>query len=249
MTANDDTRGRSDNSGAGFEPTPEDHAAALNADAQTVLEYLDERGEVTFEQLRGRTLLPKTYLQTILRDLEEDSYINVSTGYSTVQIERHKADADGRDAIPDGGVDLSETRVDMAARDIYRAACNRRRRQTIRILALLRTNDDIEIGRYVPVDTLACAIVAARDQVEPEDVDSDARRSVYVTLVQTHLPLLDKLGLVRYHDRPQKVEATDDLLDLSDLLTSVDRLATRTEGRADSDLFRDADTSEWPGGQ
>jgi hypothetical protein len=249
MTANDDTRGRSDNFGAGFEPTPEDYAAALNADAQTVLEYLEECGKVTFEQLRGRTLLPKTYLQTILRDLKEDRYINVSAGYSTVQIKRRKADTDGRDAIPDGGVDLSETRVDMAARDIYRAACNRRRRQTIRILALLRTNDDVEIGCYVPVDTLACAIVAARDQVEPEDVDPDTRRSVYVTLVQTHLPLLDKLGLVRYHDRPQKVEATNDLLELSDLLTSVDRLATRTEGCADSDLFRDADTSEWPGGQ
>lgn len=249
MTANDNSCGRSHNTGAGPDPASEDHVAALNADAQTVLHYLDKRGEVTLEQLRGLTLLPKTYLKMILQDLEEDDYIKISAGYSIIQIEERETDSEGRDAIPDGGIDPNGTEVGMAARDIYRAVCNRRRRQTIRILALLRRNDDIDIGRYVPVGTLACAIVAVRDQVEPEDVDPDARRSVYVTLVQTHLPLLDKLGLVRYHNRPQKIEATDELMELSKLLTTVDRLATRTEGRADSNLFKESDIREWPGGQ
>jgi hypothetical protein len=249
MTAPTHTHGQRVNSSAGngdSDADAESHAAVPNADAQAVLEYLDERGgDCTIEQIRGRLRVPRAYLKTILQDLETDGHIDVNAGFNSVTVTR-LTDTGDREAIPDGGTQKSDQlTVDLAARDIYRAACNRRRRSTIRILSALRNADDVDISRYVPVQALACAIVAAREGVEPETVDSDDRSSVYVTLIQTHLPLLDRLELVSYHDRPQKVEITPDGLAVAELLETVDRVAVRTEDRAGADIFHEATPGEW----
>lgn len=246
MTAHENTRGQRDKTSVGDSPRG-DHQAALDPDEQAIIEYLDERGDCSLEQLRGRLRIPKTYLKSILRDLEADGYIDVDCGFTSVRVTRLNGEVDGREAIPDGGIEqLSDAlRVDLAARDIYRAVCNRRRRATIRILSALRNADEVDINRYVSVQSIACAIVATRESIEPEAVDSDQRSSVYVTLVQTHLPLLDRLDLVVYHQRPQKVEITAEGMAVAKLLGAVDRVAVHVENRADADLFRNSDLDEW----
>jgi hypothetical protein len=251
MTANKNTHGQRVNSSAGNDAESDSRlrrtAAALDPDAQAILEYLDRHGDSTLEQLRGRLRIPRAYLKTILRDLEADDCLNIERNLSTIRPTRLNSDHDGREVIFDGGIGHPDDglSVNLAARDIYRAACNRRRRATIRILSGLRKTDDVGLIRYVPVQSIACAIVAVRKDVDPKTVDSDERSSVYVTLVQTHLPLLDQLELVVYHDRPQKVEITAEGLALGELLDIVDHVAVRTERRAGADLFRDANPDEW----
>lgn len=230
MTANRDTRGRVENS-TGI-ASSEDQPAALNADEEAILNYLDEHGDCPLAQLRGRLRVPRVYLKGLLRGLESDGHLSVRTDYNTIRVKRETADIDGGEAIPDGGTMCRPT-IDVGTRDIYRVAQNRRRRETIRLLAAFEGAEHVDRSRYVPVRAIADAI------------SDENGEQIYVTLVQTHLPLLDTLGLVTYHERPQKVEATDDTLSFAWLLDLVDDVAARTDPRANLQDLLDTDLDDW----
>lgn len=278
MTARKPTRGSRDNTGAGGSPGHDDSDAAptLDPDAQQILEYLDERGGCTIDQLAGKLRLPRAYLKQLLRDLETDGYITVDAGFSAVRIERVDA---SRPALADGGerqqndadADADEdgddpddsagehtntpafgeaVGVDLSAEDVYRVIKNKRRRDTVRHLAMTVSEqaadadgdvqDDAQ-DDYVEVETLATAIAMTRTGTpDPTadcgmSIDTQYRMSVYVTLIQTHLPLLEDVGLLEYYKRPQKVAVDPLLVDVAAVLEGIDAAATDHEARPGAD--------------
>jgi len=67
------------------------------------------------------------------------------------------------------------------------------------------------------------------DFAATSDALADDQHATYVSLVQTHLPLLDDLSVVEYYSRVQKVGATDTLLALDAVMDVVDDVAMEAE--------------------
>lgn len=67
---------------------------------------------------------------------------------------------------------------------------NPRRRMTLQYLT--------ERDESVPVGELADRITALEQRVDVADITPEARKSVYNSLIQTHLPHLDARGIVEY---------------------------------------------------
>jgi len=88
---------------------------------------------------------------------------------------------------------------DLDPSEIHNVLRNDRRRHAIQHL---RSTDG-----PLSVDTLAehIATVETGESPPPRDV----RKSVYVSLHQTHLPKLDELGIVDYDQREQELELRD----------------------------------------
>ena len=66
-----------------------------------------------------------------------------------------------------------------------------------------------------------CAHVAAWEtETEPEEIDREDRRSVYVTLRRTHLPKLDEKNVIQFDESENTVQSTE-LLDNIEVHTEV----------------------------
>lgn len=61
-------------------------------------------------------------------------------------------------------------------------------------------------GGHATVNELADQIAAWENEVEPEDLSSQQRKRVYVSLYQTHLPKLSEAEIVDYDDDEGVVE-------------------------------------------
>lgn len=59
----------------------------LNPDEVAILDYVQQNGHVTKEELHHRSRLPESQLDGILESLEDKGLIEVSTGYTVVQIQ------------------------------------------------------------------------------------------------------------------------------------------------------------------
>jgi hypothetical protein len=235
MTPIDNTVGSPDNSDDCFIRLTGTVVNSVNS--QTAFEYITNTKKYNAKELQETTQFSQ--YKTVCCNIKTSAPIGALDGPNATCI--NNFDIKKGIVIPDGGVEQnSEVTVDLAARDIYRVVCNHRRRETIRALSVLRRADDIEVSRHVPVRLVACAIVAVRENTDPGNVDSDDRSSTYVTLTQTHLPLLDRFDLVVYYDRPKKVEITPDGCALAELLVMIDNAAVHTDARIDVNLFRDA---------
>jgi hypothetical protein len=88
-----------------------------------------------------------------------------------------------------------ETRGELDESQIHNVLRNERRRETIRYLR--------QSGDSLAVDDLAehIATVETGESPPPRNV----RKSVYVSLHQTHLPKLDDLGIVDYDQRSKEL--------------------------------------------
>mgnify|MGYP006290545215 CR=1 FL=1 len=84
---------------------------------------------------------------------------------------------------------------------VFNAVGNSRRRRVL--LSLSRS-----LGE-VTADELAVEIAAIENAIDPSEVGSDERTSVYIALTQRHLETLDEVGAVDYDDRSKTVSATD----------------------------------------
>ncbi|MFC4449250.1 DUF7344 domain-containing protein [Halorussus aquaticus] len=93
----------------------------------------------------------------------------------------------------------SDREGELEPSQIHNVLRNDRRRHVIRHLR--------DEGGPISVDTLAehIATVETGESPPPRDV----RKSVYVSLHQTHLPKLDELGIVDYDQREQVLELRD----------------------------------------
>ena len=86
-------------------------------------------------------------------------------------------------ASPTGDRELSRD-------DVFNMLRNQRRRA---VLEYLRTVDDTST-----LDELARHIAAEENDIELEQLSSQQRKRVYVSLYQNHLPKMDNVGLVSY---------------------------------------------------
>jgi len=85
--------------------------------------------------------------------------------------------------------------------DVYEVLSNRRRRFTIHYLQ--------RNGARAALGTIAEHVAAWEDGVDVAAVGSAARKNVYTSLQQFHLPKMEDLNLVRFDRRAGEVELTD----------------------------------------
>ena len=105
-------------------------------------------------------------------------------------------------------VDSAATDDGSIAREtIYSLLSNHRRRFTIHIIK--QSDDEIDVLE------LAEQITAWELDVSPEEVPPARRESVYISLTETHLPMLANYGLVTYDESANLVSSTPALAELS----------------------------------
>ena len=103
----------------------------------------------------------------------------------------------------DGSRDTVETGSEFSTGDIYEVLSNRRRRYAIHHLK--------QTDGPVDVSTLAEQVAAWENDKPVAELDSQERKRVYISLYQSHLPTLEKRGLVAYDDDRGIVELTDSI--------------------------------------
>lgn len=212
MTTRNDTRPAIDNSGG--VPTE----AAL-------IEYLNNvERPVSLDQLANATEATPEQLKTRVESLKKRGLIVISIGLYHVTVRL----VDNVQPVADGGKVEERVSVDymidLTPSEVYTVLSNERRRRTIRILARqLRQNGDEET--YASVSPLAAVLCASQEGFSSATTTND-QHSMYVTLTQTHLPLLHDLGAVEYYSRVQKVQPTDATLALDQLMDVVDDVAS-----------------------
>jgi len=224
MTANDRDDTASDNSGV----TRDD------LDAQTVLDYVRQKQNVTVDGLAKRAGVTKDELRWTLDELQQRGLITVEQGMRAVHV-RPTDDVDDSVAT-DGGVfgklvgamSADQPSVDMVEQDLYECLADQRRRRLIRFLAGLYDGDGLT---FIEVNTLAEALAGAENA---GDLVTDEVHRNYVSLVQVHLPLLDHYGLIEYYERPKKLRSTEDAVEVADLMATISELC-------DGEKWYDAD--------
>ncbi|WP_267642345.1 DUF7344 domain-containing protein [Haloarchaeobius amylolyticus] len=91
--------------------------------------------------------------------------------------------------------------TDLDSDEVFQLLTNRRRRDTIRALA----GEDEDDGG-TDLGTLADEVAAAETGAPIDEVSSDERQRVYISLYQSHLPALDDADVVRYDEETSRVE-------------------------------------------
>lgn len=89
----------------------------------------------------------------------------------------------------------------LSTEDIYEILSNRRRRYAIHYLK--------QVDEPVDVSTLAEQVAAWENGKSVEELTSQERKRVYISLYQSHLPTLGKRGLIVYDEDRGVVELTD----------------------------------------
>lgn len=82
--------------------------------------------------------------------------------------------------------------------ELFEIVANRRRRFVLRIVSQV---ERIELG------PLSEKVAAWEDGIDVPDVSSKKRKNVYTALQQTHLPKMDRVGVIDFDDRDGVVEA------------------------------------------
>jgi hypothetical protein len=217
MTARDTTRTDSENS----DPT----GRVPNGDAQTILDYLETVDYATLEGLAAKSGFPEAQLRDLLDDLQARGLVDVNTGFLTVHIERTD-----KNVATDGGlmrraVDaLSDEKlnVDLTPAEVFDVLSSGRRRQVVRLLATLRGGDGEGDPAYLDLDDLAALLARSDHGLRAnEPVPQEMQHRTYVALYQTHCPALDEAGLIEYYDRPRRLRATDDAVQVARLMELV----------------------------
>lgn len=90
---------------------------------------------------------------------------------------------------------------ELSLDELFDLLRNRRRRD---ILTYLDASDGT-----VTLDELAEAIAADENDIEPEQLSSQQRKRVYISLYQNHLPKMDDLGLIEYEKNRGVVKLVD----------------------------------------
>ena len=93
---------------------------------------------------------------------------------------------------------------ELSRKDIFDILSNRRRRFVLH--ALKRMEEPVELAE------LSTYVAAWEMDLEPEEIDSDDRRSVHVTLKRTHLPKMDEKNIIQFNKSEKTIQSTD-LLD------------------------------------
>jgi len=101
---------------------------------------------------------------------------------------------------------------ELSRNDIFDLLSNRRRRFVVH--ALKRMEEPVELAE------LSRYVAAWEMEMEPEEIDYEDRRSVYVTLRRTHLPKMDEKNVLQFNKSEKTVQSTE-LLDNIEVHTEV----------------------------
>ena len=219
MTARKPTDAGSDNSGVSDD----------RIDRNKLLEIVRQRGGATIEGLAKRTGLPEREVRWMVIDLEEAQRIDVRQTFHAVHVEP----IDEGDPIADGGVIQSlmnavageQPTVDLTEAQFFDVICNERRRKLIRLFAGLFDEDELT---FVKVGELAETLARAESNSDGPITSQDRRRQ-YISLIQTHLPLLDEYGVIEYFERPKKLRVDADAVVIADVVDSISELCDGAE--------------------
>lgn len=96
---------------------------------------------------------------------------------------------------------VEDISAELSTEDVYDVLSNRRRRYAIHYLK--------QVDGQVDVSTLAEQVAAWENNKPIEGLTSQERKRVYISLYQSHLPTLEKRGLVVYDEDRGTVELTD----------------------------------------
>ncbi|NHN63661.1 hypothetical protein G9463_10160 [Haloarcula sp. JP-Z28] len=109
-------------------------------------------------------------------------------------------------SIPVANWLTTSTGVELEEEVVFSVLSNQRRRFALH--ALCQRGETAELG------WLAKRVAAWESGVSPARVGSDARKSCYVSLQQSHLPKMDKAGIVSFDKRSGVVHPTAAVDDL-----------------------------------
>jgi len=90
---------------------------------------------------------------------------------------------------------------ELSRNDLFELLSNRRRRFVLH--ALKRMEEPVELSE------LSTYVAAWEMEMEPEEIDSEDRRSVHVTLRRTHLPKMDEKNVIRFNESDNIIQSTD----------------------------------------
>jgi len=91
----------------------------------------------------------------------------------------------------------------LSRNEIFHLLSTTRRREAIRYL--------LEIENQVGLPKLARHIAALEHETSVEDVTQAQYQRIYIPLYQSHLPKLDKAGVIRYNSTKRLIEPTTQL--------------------------------------
>jgi hypothetical protein len=128
------------------------------------------------------------------------------------EYERARDDGD-RGSAESAAADVTDGSFDEPTEhEIYEILSNQRRRYALR--ALSGTPSGVSLG------TLADQVAAWENDTTVEDVSTDQRKRVYTALQQSHLPKMERTGMVRFDQDAARVLPTEHL-DCAELYLDV----------------------------
>jgi hypothetical protein len=97
--------------------------------------------------------------------------------------------------------EMASLAIPMSPDNAFTALGNERRRRVL--LSISRCQNTVTVA------DLSVEIAAIENEIDPSQVSSSERTSVYIALTQSHLDTLDDAGAVDYDERSKTVAPTD----------------------------------------
>lgn len=107
--------------------------------------------------------------------------------------------------------------IPLSTETVCELISNARRRAVIRHVTALDGEQTIEMG------DLSRAIAGEEHDIPPATVSAEQRKTVYVSLLQNHLPKLDAAGVVDWNDRSGTVARGQSVDELAALVEGIER--------------------------
>lgn len=99
--------------------------------------------------------------------------------------------------------------------DVFRILGSERRRLAVQTLA--------SCSGELPLDILAREVAAGEEGVAPGDVSREAYQRVRIALYQSHIIVMDDLGVLEWEEETGVVTALEPVAGLAEIVEEVDR--------------------------
>ena len=107
--------------------------------------------------------------------------------------------------------------VNMDQDDLFHLLANERRR------ILIRLAPDLNLGSEYTVSDLSEYLTRKEMGGEASVLTSDARKNSYISLIQTHLPRMDKAGVLSFDEDRKRVTFHAPIITCNEILNYVGR--------------------------
>ena len=114
------------------------------------------------------------------------------------------------------GTDRPAGSIPLSTETVCELISNARRRAVIRHIAALDPDESVRMGE------LARTIAGEENDIAPTAVSAEQRKTVYVSLLQNHLPKLDSAGVVEWNDRSGDIAHGTSVDELAALVESIE---------------------------